>query len=62
MIVSFMTVQEDFIGFFTYKQPKKSELQNEQNLFFQVDFLCSVTLNLTFTFKYVILLTLAFVS
>ena len=30
--------------------------------FFQVGFLCSVTLNLTFTFKYVILLTLAFVS
>ena len=63
MMVSFMTVQEDFIGvFFTPKQPEQSELQNEQNSFFQVDFLCSVTLNLTFTFKYVILLPLAFVS
>ena len=62
MMVSFMTVQEDFKGFFTDKQPGKSELQNQLNLFFQVEFLCSVTLNLTFTFKYVILLTLAFVS
>ena len=48
--------------FFTHKQPGQSELQNEQNPFFQVEFLCSVTLNLTFTFKFVILLTLAFVS
>ena len=48
-----MTVQVDFIGSFTHKQPGQSELQNERNLFFQVDFLCSVTLNLTFTFKYV---------
>ena len=57
-----MTLQEHFIGFFTHKQPGQSELQNEQNPFFQVEFLCSETLNLTFTFKYVILLTLAFVS
>ena len=62
MMVSFMTVQEDLIRFFTQKQPGKSELQNEQIPFFQVEFLCSVILNLTFTFKYVILLTLAFVS
>ena len=62
MMVSFMTVQEDFIGFFTHKQPGKSELQNEQIPFFQDEFLCSVTLNLTFTFKYLIFLTLAFVS
>ena len=63
MMVSFMTVQEDFIGvFLPTNKPGQSELQNEQNSFFQVEFLCSVTLNLTFTFKYVILLTLAFVS
>ena len=62
MMVSFMTVQEDFIGFFTHKQPGQSELQNEQNPFFQVEFLCSATLNLTFTFKYVILSALALVS
>ena len=50
---SFMTVQVDFICFFTHKQPVQSELQNERNPFFQVEFLCSVTLNLTFTCKYV---------
>ena len=39
-----------FYRVFTHKQAEQSELQNEQNPFFQDDFLCSVTLNLTFTF------------
>ena len=54
IMVSFLTVQVDFIGLFTHKQPRQSDRPNEQNpFFFQVEFLCSVTLNLTFTFKYV---------
>ena len=62
MMVSFMTVQEDFIGFFTHKQPGNPSYKMSKSRFFQVEFLCSVTLNLTFTLKYVILVTLAFVS
>ena len=53
IMVSFMTVQVDVIGFFTHKQPRQSKLQKKRNRIFQVEFLCSVTLNLTFTFKYV---------
>ena len=54
MMLSFMTLQVDFIGVFTHKQPGQSELQNEQNpFFFKLNFLCSVTLNMTFIFKYV---------
>ena len=54
IMVSFLTVQVDFIGFLPTKNP--GNLSNQMSIirvFFQVEFLCSVTLNLTFTFEYV---------
>ena len=55
IMVSFLTVQVDFIGFFlpTNKPGNLSNQMSKIRVFFQVDFLFSVTLNLTFTFKYV---------
>ena len=53
MMVSFLTVQVDFIGLFTHNNPGNlSNQMSKIRFFFQVEFLCSVTLNLTFTFKY----------
>ena len=49
MMLSFMTLQVDFIGVFTHKQPGQSELQNEQNpFFFKLNFFmfCDLELDL----------------
>ena len=53
MMVSFMTVQVDSMGVLPTNNPSNPSYKMSKIRFFQVDILCSVTLNLTFTFKYV---------
>ena len=53
MMVFFMTVQVDFIGFSPTNNPGNPSFKMSKIRFFKLIFLCSVTLNLTFTFKYV---------
>ena len=53
IMASFMTVHVDFIEFLPKNNPGNLSFKMSKIRFFQVEFLCSVTLNLTFTFKYV---------